>query len=87
MKLALLNLDHLYTPTATILRHLNPTCQRPIYRHPNPHSSPCHRPQPERRQNQKHRPHNQINNHIILRILDPGQIPATVGIAVVEHIQ
>lgn len=71
----------------TILRHLNPARQRPFHRHTNPHSSPHHRPQPERRQHQKHRPHHQINNHIILRILDPCEIPATVGIAAVEYIQ
>lgn len=56
----------------TILSHLNPARQRS---------------RPECRQHQKHRPHHQIDNHVILRILDPGQIPATMGIAVVEHIQ
>lgn len=74
-------------PPPAILRYLNPARQRSIHRHANPHSSPRHRPHPEHRQHQKHRPHHQINNHIILRILDPGQIPATVGIAIIEHIQ
>lgn len=46
--------------------------QRSIQRHANPHSSPRHRPQPECRQHQKHQPHHQIDNHVILRILDPG---------------
>lgn len=71
----------------TILCHFNPTRQRAIHRHTDPHSSSRHRTQPERRQHQKHRPHHQINNHVILCILNPGEIPATVGIAVVEYIQ
>ncbi len=71
----------------TILRYLNPTRQRSIHRHANPHSSPRHRSQPESRQHQKHRSHHQINKHVILCILNPGEILATVGIAVVEYIQ
>lgn len=66
---------------------LPPYRQRSIHYHANPHSSPRHRPQSEHRQHQKHRPHHQIDNHVILRILYTRQIPATVGIAVVEHIQ
>lgn len=79
--------NHPPSLSPTILSHLNPTRQRPIHRHANPHSCPGHSTQPERRQHQKHRSHHQIDNHVILRILDPGQIPVTVGIAVVEYIQ
>jgi len=66
---------------------LTPPASGPSYRDNNPDPSPHHCPQPESRQHQKHRPHHQINNHVILRILGLGQIPAAVGITVVEHIQ
>lgn len=79
--------NHSHSLPPAILRYLNPTRQRPIQRHANPGSSPRHRPQPERGQHQKHRPHHQIDNHIILRVLDPGQIPATVSITAVKHAQ